>query len=113
MEITGKTIAAFWSRVTDGTRLTCIGNTYRGEEAIGITGTVTKPGKTSIGLSRDDGRSFWIYPPKTVSGVVALTDDTITYRIDKRGDHTATWKILPPFVDDGRPLFQVDTRGDW
>lgn len=90
--ITRKTIDAFWAKVSVGTRLTCLANTYRGEAAVGATGVLEKPGKTSMMLRRDDGKAFWLYPPRTVSGVVALTDDTITYKIG-RDEHTATWKI--------------------
>ncbi len=91
-KITRKTIDAFWSKVAKGTRLVCLANTYRGEDAVGATGVMEKTGKTSMMLREDDGKTFWLYPPRNVSGVVALTEDTITYKIGNE-DHTATWRI--------------------
>jgi hypothetical protein len=88
--INGKAIAAFWEQVTEGTRLTCLGNTYR--DAAGTTGIVTKPGKASIQLTRDNGERFYLTPPRTVKDTVSLTADTITYKL-KGTEYTATWKI--------------------
>lgn len=94
--ITGKSIAAFWSRVAFGTRMTCLDNTFHSHRA---TGVVTKPGKTSLRLTTWEGRHFWLNPPKRVSDVIALTHDTITYRIGN-DHHTATWRIDPPRPND-------------
>lgn len=89
-KITAKAIAAFWKQCKYGTRLTCLGNTYR--DAAGTTGIITKPGKTSIQLTRANGDRFYLTPPRTVKGTVSLTDDTITYRLGNT-EHTATWRI--------------------
>jgi hypothetical protein len=94
--ITAKTIAAFWAQCTEGTRMTCLDNTYN-QRAPGTTGIITKSGKASMRLEQEDGRIFWINPPQRVRDIVSLTDDTITYylgRMDEIGNlHTATWKI--------------------
>lgn len=88
VKITGKNIAAFWARAEVGTQMECVENTYIPSRA-GLQVTVTRPGKTTIGC----GRGYNINPPKRVSDVVALTEDSITYKLAHREGHTVTWKF--------------------
>lgn len=101
--ITGKSLAAFRDRLTTGTRLRCIENTYIPHRA-GLEAIVTKPGKSTVRLQAttstgniEAGGTCWMSPPTRVRDVLAMTEDAITYLIDPatRGDHKATWRILP------------------
>lgn len=89
---TAKSIAAFRDRLTAGARVKCLENTYIPERA-GLVATVATPGKTSIRLDAA-GATSWMNFPARVRDVVALTRNTITYRIEHRGENTCTWEIL-------------------
>lgn len=90
---TRKSIDAFRDRLVEGVRIECIENT-RTPVRVGAVATVTKPGKSRIGMSEPDrpGNPVLTFPAR-VSDVVALTDDSITYRSGRFGD-LITWKVL-------------------
>lgn len=93
VKITGKSIAEFWARIETGTVLECTENTCL-PERVGQRWTVTRPGKTSIIATMPEGGRARLNPPTRASDVIALTDDSITYKIEHREGHTATWKLV-------------------
>lgn len=100
VKVSGKSVAEFYARMTEGERIECVENTYRlhmGTDLSGRVATVVRPGKTSVALEMDGG-PFHMVPPKRVADVLELTEDTITYRIPGREGYTATWRILPTAV---------------
>ncbi len=86
-----RTIDAFYSRMTKGTRLTCIANTGN-TQAIGITATVDQPARSIVGLVTDDGQRLWLSAPRYIGDVVHIDSDTITYQVGREGQ-TVTWRI--------------------
>jgi len=94
VKVTGKSIAAFYERMTVGAVVECLENTYIPSRA-GMRGTVSRPGKTSIGLAFTGVNGYRMSRPQRVSDVLELTEDTITYRMAEREGHTVTWRIVP------------------
>jgi hypothetical protein len=97
---TGKAIKAWFDGLEVGTELYRGRNTYCDSKPakpyeIGRKYIVSRPGRWSVKLSDTNGNTFWLSPPIRVGDVVALDDDSITYKIEHRGEHTATWSKVP------------------
>lgn len=88
---TGKSIAEFRERIIIGTRLECVQNTSVPERVGAVVEVTALEGKVFRTRS-DRGRAVWNFPSR-VSDVVALTDDSITYRSGCFGD-LITWKVV-------------------
>ncbi len=101
VKVSGKSIAAFYARWAPGAVVECVDHTFRAD-SIGITATVTNSSnKSYIRMELiKDGKPVGsgLTPPKKVSDVVALTEDSITYRIWAGDDNTATWRIVTEAV---------------
>lgn len=88
---TGKLIAEFRERLVEGVRIECLENTLI-PDRVGAVATVVKPGKTVFQMHEEKrGHTHWKFPAR-VSDVVALSDNTITYRKGRFGD-LITWEI--------------------
>lgn len=103
LQVSAKSIAAFYARWTPGTQVECINNTYRAA-AIGTTAAVL-PNSTGTYTRlelREPGKpakSAVIRRPKRVGDVTELTEDSITYAIFTDSlEHTATWRIVAEAV---------------
>lgn len=97
IKVTGAGIRAFFEQLKYGTVIECQGNSYRLEMGTDLTGyraMVTRPGKTSISLrGMGDDKPFHMSPPSRAGDVLAITADSITYKVG-RGEHTTTWKLV-------------------
>lgn len=88
-------LAAFKARIQAGTTLVCVENTYsaaHGFDRSGLVATIVKAGK-NVHDATMNGKTYRMSMPTRASDVVALSEDTITYKVG-RDDHTVTWRIV-------------------
>lgn len=93
VKVTRKSIDAFYARMTVGTVVECLENTYI-KARVGVRGTVSQPGKTAISLKAAGVDGYRMSLPERVSDVLELTEDTIRYKLASREGHTVTWRIV-------------------